>query len=76
MSMGFGRLAIKGGGTIRPSGDTLDNNISFIEDVDQRFWSASTRSFDPDYAWYVGLNDGPTNRDLKTAAFQILCVVP
>ena len=41
---GIRELGYKGGGTIRPSGDTLSNNNMFIANVDTYFWSASSVS--------------------------------
>ena len=73
---GIRELGYKGGGTIRPSGDTLDNNDLFIANIDAYFWSASTSSFGSTDAWTTYLADGFTGIYYKTASYRVLCVAP
>ena len=71
---GIRDLGYKGGGTIRPSGDTLDNNDLFIADVDAFFWSASSISDLQTSAWYMTLSSGNTDSSTKTSPNRLLCV--
>jgi hypothetical protein len=71
---GIRDVGYKGSGTIRPSGDTLDNNDDFMAIVDGWFWSASTLSNLTSDAWGVLLGNGHTDNVGKTNSVQILCV--
>ena len=54
-------------------GHTATNHLG---DLDQKFWSSSTRSDLPSYAWYVNLNLGYTSQQFKTLGLRVLCVAP
>jgi hypothetical protein len=71
---GIRDLGYKGSGTIRPSGDTLDNNDDFMADVDSWFWSASSQSNMTWNAWFVDPSAGYTNAIGKAYSRQFLCV--
>ena len=71
---GIRELGYKGGGTVRPSGDTLDNNDLFIPHVDISFWTASSRTADTTNAFAVFLFHGYTPYADKTGTHRVVCV--
>ncbi|HET9236776.1 MAG TPA: DUF1566 domain-containing protein [Oligoflexus sp.] len=75
---GIRELGFKGGGSIRPSGDSLDNNDMFISDVDTYVWSATMRSSTTGTAEYVYLGEGRSSSLVKTdnATISVLCTAP
>jgi len=57
----------------------LDNDHTATDnlgDLDQAFWSASTQSVLPSFAWNVYLYYGSTANNDKTGGFRVLCVAP
>jgi hypothetical protein len=75
---GIRQLAYKGAGTIRPSGDTLDNNDAFIPSGNVFTWTASARSTSLTTAEYVSLGEGRSSSLAKSTNNQntVLCVAP
>jgi hypothetical protein len=75
---GIRELGFKGGGTVRPGGDTLDNNSAFISLIDDYFWSSTTRSDagNTQNAMYMQFTIGYASMNNKTGTHQFLCVAP
>jgi len=75
-SHGISQLAYKQGGTTaRPGGDTLDNNDLFIANV-ASYWSATSKSSDPTYAYNQHFGQSYSNDVLKTTSHTAICVAP
>ena len=73
---GIRQLGYNGSGTIRPGGDTLENNNYFIASIDNTFWSSSSWSENRGAAWRVYLDHGDTNVSGKSNLFHVICVSP
>ena len=50
------------------------NNINFIPTVDNRYWTASTRSSTTSNAWRVSINSGSVGNFSKTELNYVICV--
>jgi hypothetical protein len=75
---GIRELGYKGGASIRPGGDTLDNNDLFISDVDTNVWSASSRSTSTGTGEFIYLGEGRNTSLVKTddTTQSVLCTAP
>jgi formylglycine-generating enzyme required for sulfatase activity len=74
---GIREIGYKGGGAIRPGGDSLDNNDFFIPNVDISAWTATSRNTATALGELVQLGEGrltALDKAANTASF--LCTAP
>jgi hypothetical protein len=68
-------VGYKLGGTIRPSGNTLDNNDYFSVDISKGFWSSTSRSVNTSDGRFVHVGKGAESvEDKAVAAKSVICV--